>query len=235
MTSVPVTSDGMRSGVNWMREKVRCSARDNVEMSSVLASPGTPTSRQFPPANRAMSDCSTMSSLPTITLRSSLPMRRPASVRRSASSASSSRSSSAVLGAAVAVKRASSWSAGEGVHQVVHAKLVGFIGRIDGIEPFVRPFPVLGDVVVVVDDRHQALIAIVVLVQPPELGRHPPVRMREVQVRDAIERIEDLVVDRQAHRVQLREGARELLGEVHPVVSREVVEDDEPALEQIIA
>ena len=24
MTSVPVTSDGMRSGVNWMREKVRC-------------------------------------------------------------------------------------------------------------------------------------------------------------------------------------------------------------------
>ena len=78
MTSVPVTSDGMRSGVNWMRENLRSSARDSVEMSSVLARPGTPTSRQLPPANSAISACSTTASLPTMTLRSSV---RDASAR----------------------------------------------------------------------------------------------------------------------------------------------------------
>ena len=54
-----------------MRENLRSSARASVEMSSVLASPGTPTSRQLPPANSAISACSTTASCPTITLRSS--------------------------------------------------------------------------------------------------------------------------------------------------------------------
>ena len=42
---VPVTSAGMRSGVNWMREKLSRSARASERMSSVLPSPGTPSSR----------------------------------------------------------------------------------------------------------------------------------------------------------------------------------------------
>ncbi len=44
-TSVPVMSDGMRSGVNWMRLKERSRASATVEMRSVFASPGTPTKR----------------------------------------------------------------------------------------------------------------------------------------------------------------------------------------------
>ena len=43
-TSVPVMSLGIRSGVNWMRLKPRCSVCASVEMMSVLARPGTPTS-----------------------------------------------------------------------------------------------------------------------------------------------------------------------------------------------
>src|SRR5258708_1636257 len=63
-------------------------------MRSVFASPGTPTNRQLPPAKSAMSACSTIASLPTITLRNSMPMRLLAASRRSASSASSRRSNS---------------------------------------------------------------------------------------------------------------------------------------------
>jgi hypothetical protein len=42
MMSVPVMSDGIRSGVNWMRLNLRSSTRASEWMSSVLASPGTP-------------------------------------------------------------------------------------------------------------------------------------------------------------------------------------------------
>ena len=44
MTSVPVMSLGIRSGVNWMRLKASLSVCASVEMSSVFARPGTPTS-----------------------------------------------------------------------------------------------------------------------------------------------------------------------------------------------
>ena len=44
MTSVPVMSLGIRSGVNWMRLKESWSVLARVEMSSVLARPGTPMS-----------------------------------------------------------------------------------------------------------------------------------------------------------------------------------------------
>ena len=42
MTSVPVMSVGIRSGVNWMRLNVRSSDWASVLTMSVLASPGTP-------------------------------------------------------------------------------------------------------------------------------------------------------------------------------------------------
>ncbi len=50
---MPVTSPGIRSGVNWMRLKRTSIARARVETSSVLASPGTPCTRQWPRANTA--------------------------------------------------------------------------------------------------------------------------------------------------------------------------------------
>ena len=50
--SVPVMSDGIRSGVNWMRLKSRSRMSARVLMSSVFASPGTPVIRQWPPVNK---------------------------------------------------------------------------------------------------------------------------------------------------------------------------------------
>ena len=48
MISVPVISAGIRSGVNWMRLKDRFSVRLSVLIISVLARPGTPSSKQCP-------------------------------------------------------------------------------------------------------------------------------------------------------------------------------------------
>ena len=45
ITSAPRMSDGIRSGVNWMRLNRRWTASASFLMSSVLASPGTPRSR----------------------------------------------------------------------------------------------------------------------------------------------------------------------------------------------
>ena len=55
---MPVMSEGIRSGVNWMRLKLRCMMRETVLTSKVFARPGTPTSRQCPRLKRAMSNCS---------------------------------------------------------------------------------------------------------------------------------------------------------------------------------
>ncbi len=51
MMSVPVMSDGIRSGVNCTRLNFRSSTRAIVWISSVFASPGTPTMRLLPPTN----------------------------------------------------------------------------------------------------------------------------------------------------------------------------------------
>ena len=40
MTSVPMMSDGIRSGVNWIRLNLRSTASASVLISSVLARPG---------------------------------------------------------------------------------------------------------------------------------------------------------------------------------------------------
>ena len=70
MISVPVMSAGIRSGVNWMRLNDRFSVRASVLIISVFASPGTPSSRQWPRANRQISSSSITSSWPTITCES---------------------------------------------------------------------------------------------------------------------------------------------------------------------
>ncbi len=70
MMSVPVMSAGIRSGVNWMRLNVRFSERASVLISSVLARPGTPSSRQWPRLNSEISSSSITSCWPTITCES---------------------------------------------------------------------------------------------------------------------------------------------------------------------
>ena len=67
ITSVPVMSEGIRSGVNWMRLNSSDRASASVRISSVLARPGTPTSRQCPRANMAISSSSITCCWPTIT------------------------------------------------------------------------------------------------------------------------------------------------------------------------
>src|SRR5215471_18168182 len=65
---VPSTSPGMRSGVNWMRPKRSESVVAKHWASSVLAVPGTPSSRMCPPASRLVSIMSMAASWPTMAL-----------------------------------------------------------------------------------------------------------------------------------------------------------------------
>ena len=53
---MPVISDGIRSGVNWMRENLRSSTCAMEWINSALASPGTPTIRLLPPASIGQHD-----------------------------------------------------------------------------------------------------------------------------------------------------------------------------------
>ena len=68
----PVTSPGMRSGVNWMRLVSTSSAVASDRTRRVLATPGTPSSRTCPPASRAMTRPVTAASWPTTALPTSL-------------------------------------------------------------------------------------------------------------------------------------------------------------------
>jgi len=70
-TSEPVTSPGMRSGVNCTRLVSRSSAADRVRTSSVLATPGTPSSSTWPRHSRAMTRPVTAASWPTTALATS--------------------------------------------------------------------------------------------------------------------------------------------------------------------
>ena len=49
-SGAPMTSEGSRSGVNWMRAKSRPSARANDRAISVLPRPGRSSSSTWPPA-----------------------------------------------------------------------------------------------------------------------------------------------------------------------------------------
>ena len=69
--SVPLMSEGIRSGVNWIRLKSRSSTPAREAMRMVLAVPGGPWIMQCPPASTAASTCSMASSSPTMIFRSS--------------------------------------------------------------------------------------------------------------------------------------------------------------------
>ena len=64
----PVTSAGIRSGVNCMRPKVPEMVRASARTSSVLPRPGTPSTSTWPPASSAHSTWSTTSAWPTSAL-----------------------------------------------------------------------------------------------------------------------------------------------------------------------
>jgi hypothetical protein len=64
----PVTSDGIRSGVNWTRLKSRSRVRARVLTSSVLATPGTPSSSTCPLTSSAATSPDTAPSCPTTAL-----------------------------------------------------------------------------------------------------------------------------------------------------------------------
>ena len=64
-------SDGRRSGVNWMRSNWRPSELASAFAMLVLATPGTPSRRTWPPAKRQASMSLSSSVLPTMTLETS--------------------------------------------------------------------------------------------------------------------------------------------------------------------
>jgi hypothetical protein len=70
-TSEPVTSPGMRSGVNWTRLVSTASAAATDRTSRVLATPGTPSSRICPRQSSAMRMPATAESCPTTVLATS--------------------------------------------------------------------------------------------------------------------------------------------------------------------
>src|SRR5947207_5859040 len=63
----PVMSLGTRSGVHWMRRKVRSSDRATARARVVFPTPGTSSSRTWPSTRRAPSSCSVTSRFPTTT------------------------------------------------------------------------------------------------------------------------------------------------------------------------
>ncbi len=73
----PVTSDGRRSGVNWMRRNVQPMLWESAFASIVFPTPGTSSMRMWPWQSRATSAIRTSTCLPTIT-RSTLATARSA-------------------------------------------------------------------------------------------------------------------------------------------------------------
>src|SRR3954470_10355414 len=69
--STPVMSAGIRSGVNWMRWNLRWKICAIDLTKRVFASPGAPVIRQWPPANKAISNSSIISFWPMMTFPNS--------------------------------------------------------------------------------------------------------------------------------------------------------------------
>ena len=76
-------SPGIRSGVNCTRLKSSCSAAANARTSSVLATPGTPSSRTWPRHSSAITRPLTTASWPTTAL--AISVRTASSAVRAAS------------------------------------------------------------------------------------------------------------------------------------------------------
>ena len=66
-TDTPVTSDGKRSGVNWMRFQVSSTVAAMARAREVFPVPGTSSMSRCPSARRQMTACLMTSSLPWMT------------------------------------------------------------------------------------------------------------------------------------------------------------------------
>src|SRR5947209_6688676 len=103
-------------------------------------------------------------------------------------SAMSSADSNSTVSTATGVPLSMSHS----VHDVIHAEFIRFVRFLDRAEAGGGKFPEIRDVGAVVDDRHQALLGIVVFEQAIELRPIAIVRLRDDTERfDMKERIED--------------------------------------------
>ncbi len=120
------------------------------------------------------------------------------------------------------------------VHQVVGRELVGVVGEVDRIPPGAGPLHVVADVVVVVDDDHQPLPRVVVLVDAEELrGVGAALRVVHPLERPEVEeRVEDRVADVERHEAALGQHLAHHGREVLPLPAEEVVDDQEAALLQ---
>ena len=66
-TDAPTTSVGRRSGVNWMRAKVPPRVRARARARVVFPTPGTSSTRRWPPERTPTSTCRTVAGFPTKT------------------------------------------------------------------------------------------------------------------------------------------------------------------------
>src|SRR5438093_689899 len=231
MMSVPVMSEGIRSGVNWMRVNFSSSTCARVWISNVLASPGTPTMRLLPPTKSVFSTSSMTSCWPMILLCSSARTALRPLFILSASAMSSGESRSTMLGVIVLS------SMGHRVNDVVDSELVGFVCIADGREARVRELPVLRDVVVVVRDRDQAFGRVVVL-EHPEVDRTEAAIIWWLELlrsRNLEERMEDGVRAVELDPPTFGQHVAHLRREIAPAAAifGEIVEDDEPPLLEV--
>ena len=72
-TDVPIMSEGIRSGVNWILENSEDMVFDNTRALNVFATPGTPSSKTCPPVNTPINKRSIISCCP-IMKRSTSPL-----------------------------------------------------------------------------------------------------------------------------------------------------------------
>ena len=79
-TLIPVTSEGSRSGVAWIRLKSPPIERASARASIVLPTPGTPSSSRLPSASRQIAAVSTTVGLPAMTRSTFSTRRRKAAV-----------------------------------------------------------------------------------------------------------------------------------------------------------
>ena len=132
---------------------------------------------------------------------------------------------------------------GEAVEDVVHAELEASAGEVDRIPTvgLIRPFPVVADVVVVVDDDHQSLRGVVVLEDAVEQGVEVGQGgMREVEVFDPEEDLEHRMAGVELDQSSFRQHLGDLALEVAKIAAvqthvGEVVDDQEAALQQVLA
>src|SRR5688572_28203428 len=234
MMSVPVMSDGIRSGVNWMRLNLRSSTCASVRIRSVLARPGTPTIRLLPPTKSDSRIRSTVASWPMISFLSSA-MICPRAAFILSARAMSSAESSFTMSCVTVVTSVPFTSVSQSVNDVVHPELERLVRVFDGAVARVRVLPEFRKVGVVVGNRDQALLRVVVFIEPAEnrLAVVLEVLRNDVEVVDVVERVEDRMLGRHLVPDRARKHAVHLRLEVVPGLTHEVVEDEKSALRDV--